>query len=137
MLISSAIARANAAFLAISGFALLFASDALLPRIIATFPPGAAWFGQILGAALLALAVFNWFHRSALQGGIHGRPVVSANMTFHFVSALTLLKVVTRSDAGRAVWFAFVPMAIFAIAYTWLTFRGPFARDLEMQRKDA
>jgi hypothetical protein len=134
-LISSTISRTNAAFLAIIGLVLLFASDDLLPRLIPTFPPGAAWFGQLLAAALLALAVFNWFNRSTLQGGIYGRPVVAANTTFYFVSALALVKVVTRSAAPSALWVVFVPFALFAGVYAWLMFRGPFERDIAAERK--
>lgn len=129
-MISSAITRANAAFLAILGLALLFASDDLLPRLIPTFPSGAAWFGQLFAAALLALAVFNWFNRSALQGGIYGRPIVAANATFYLVSALSVLKVVTRSDAPGVLWAVSVPLVIFAVIYLWLMFRGPFERDI-------
>ena len=134
-MISSTIARTNAAFLALLGLVLLFASDDLLPRLIPTFPPGAAWFGQLLAAALLALAVFNWFNRSTLQGGIYGRPVVAANTTFYFVSALALLKVVTQSAAPRALWMVFVPFALFAGLYAWLMFRGPFERDIAAEQK--
>jgi hypothetical protein len=133
--ISSTIARINAAFLAIVGLALLFAGDDLLPRLIPTFPSGAAWFGQLLAAALLALAVLNWFNRSTLQGGIYGRPVVAANTTFYFVSALALLKVVMKSDTPGTLWVMFVPFALFAAVYAWLMFRGPFERDIAAERK--
>jgi hypothetical protein len=134
-LISSTIARTNAAFLAILGLALLFAGDDLLPRLIPTFPPGAAWLGQLLAAALLALAVVNWFNRSTLQGGIYGRPIVAANTTFYFVSALALLKVVMQRYAPAALWAVFVPLALFAAVYAWLMFRGPFERDIAAERK--
>jgi len=117
------------------GLVLLFASDALVPRVIPGFPESAAWFGQLLAAALLGLAVFTWFNRAALQGGIYGRPVVAANATFYFVSALTLLKVVTRSDSPRALWVVLVPVVIFAGLYVWLMYRGPFERDLVAERK--
>ncbi|HUQ99299.1 MAG TPA: hypothetical protein VM166_07595 [Gemmatimonadaceae bacterium] len=133
-MISSTIGRANAFFLAMVGFVLLFASDDVLPRVIPTFPPGAAWFGQLLAAALLALAVLNWFNRSTLQGGIYGRPIVSANATFYFVSALALLKVVSRNNASMSLWVVFVPFALFAAVYVWLMFRGPFERDIAAER---
>jgi hypothetical protein len=134
MSISSAISRTNAAFLALVGLTLLFAADDVLPQVIPAFPATAAWFGQILSAALLSLAVFNWFNRSVMQGGIYGRPVVAANTTFYFISVLALLKVALRSDAPVALWIVLVPILIFAVIYAWLLFRGPFERDLATER---
>jgi hypothetical protein len=134
-LISSAISRTNAAFLAIIGLALLFASGDLLPLVVPAFPVSSAWFGQLFAAALLALAVFNWFNRSTLQGGIYGRPVVAANTTFYFIGVLALSKVVMQADAPRTLWAVFVPFLIFGVVYAWLLFRGPFGRDIASERQ--
>jgi hypothetical protein len=134
-LISTQISRASAAFLLLSGLTLLFASDALLPRLIPTFPPSAAWLGQLLAAAWLALAALNWLSQSSLLGGIYARSVVMANAVCYFIAATVLLKVVMRQAAPAALWILFVPVALFAGIYTWLLFRGPIERDFQMQRR--
>ena len=134
-MISSHISRASAVVLALGGFALQFASDAILPRAIPGFPPAAAWVGQLLGAAWLALAVLDWLGRSALLGGIYARGQVSANAVVFFVSAMTLVRVVARTGAPLLAWVAFVVAAAFALVYGWLMFRGPFERDLQSYRQ--
>jgi hypothetical protein len=37
-------------------------------------------------------------------------------------------------DRSRWYWLLLVPIAIFAVAYGWLLFRGPFERDFQAQR---
>ena len=133
-LISTHISRASAAVLLVGGLALLFASDAILPRLVPAFPPAAAWVGQLLAAAWLSVAALNWHHRSALLGGIYGRPVVTTNAVLYFMSATSLFNIV-RSDGERTVWVLFVPAAIFAAVYGWLLFRGPFAYDFALGRQ--
>ena len=61
--------------------------------MVPAFPPAAAWLGQLLGAAWLGVAALNWLQRTALLGGIYGRPVVFANTVMYVVSALSLLRV--------------------------------------------
>ena len=117
------------------GLALLFASDDLLPRLIPGFPPSGAWLGQLLAAAWLAVAALTWVSRSMLLGGIYGRSVVMANVVLYFVAAMALLRVVTRSGAPSGVVLLLVPSALFAVAYGWLLYRGPFERDVEMHRR--
>ncbi|MBL0173195.1 MAG: hypothetical protein IPP90_21435 [Gemmatimonadaceae bacterium] len=125
-MISSMISRASAVFLALTGLALLFGSDVILPTLIPGDPPAAAWLGQLLAAAWLGVAVLNWYSRSAVLGGIYGRPVVSANATLYFVSALTIVRAATGLAGSRALWLLAVPFALFAGAYGALMFRGPF-----------
>ena len=128
-LFSTHISRASAAVLFVGGLALLFASDVILPRLIPAFPPAASWLGQLLAAAWLGVSMLNWSHRSALLGGIYGRPVVTTNAVLYFVSGTSLLKIVRSSDQP-ALWLLTVPAIIFAALYVWLMFRGPFAHDL-------
>jgi hypothetical protein len=90
--ISSLLSRVSAAVLLLAGVALLFAPDVLLPALVPGFPPVAAWLGQLLGAAWLAVAALNWLQRAAVLGGIYGRPVVLANVALYFISALSLLR---------------------------------------------
>lgn len=124
----------SAVFLAICGIALLFASDAILPRLIPTFPDGGAWLGQAIAAGWLAAATLNWLSQSALLGGIYGRPVVVANAALYFITSSVLLKVVLRGGAHIAVWLSFGAVVILAGTYAWLLFRGPVERDFESFR---
>lgn len=133
-MISTHVSRASAAFLAVGGLALLFASDDILPRLILGFPPAAAWIGQMLGAAWLAVAALNWLSRSTLVGGIYGRPFVVANVALYFISAMVLLKIVARGGVPASLWLAFVPVVLFAGIYGWLLLRGPIERDFEINR---
>ena len=133
-LISTHISRASALALAFGGLTFLFASDAILPRMIPGFPASAAWIGQILAASWLAIATLNWLTRSLLLGGIYGRHVVLPNAALYFVSAMSLLKVAIGPDPCPAVPVLAVLAAIFAVVYAWLLYRGPFERDMTIQR---
>jgi hypothetical protein len=134
-LISTRISRANAGLLLVGGLALLFAPDVILPRFIPTFPAAAAWLGQLLAAAWLALAALNWLNQSALLGGIYARPVVLTNAALYFIAAMVLLKVVRQPEAPAALWLVIVPVVLFAGIYGWLLFRGPLDRDFEIHRR--
>ena len=121
--------------LLVGGLALLFASDVILPQLMPGFPVAGAWLGQLLGAAWLAAAALDWLNRSALLGGIYGRAVVLGNAALYFISAMVLVRVVTRPDAPAALWIITVPIGLLALAYAWLLFRGPFERDLQHYRR--
>ncbi len=79
---STLISVASATILLLAGLPLLFAPDAVLPR----FPVAGIWLGQLLGAAWLGVAALNWLSRSAVLGGIYGRPVVLANLALQFAA---------------------------------------------------
>ena len=121
---SGMIARASAALLAAAGVSLLFAADVILPPIVLGVSPGASWVGQLLAAAWLGLAALNWLTRSSVLGGIYGRPIVLANTTLYFVSAMVLVNAATRVSSV-AVWTAAVVAAVMAFLYGSLLFRGP------------
>lgn len=125
----------SAALLLAGGLALLFAPDAVLPRLVPGFPPAGAWLGQLLAAALLALAALDWLSRRALLGGIYGRPVVMANAAFYFIAAMSLLRHILGGDAPVAIWVVAVPAAILAGIYGWLLLRGPAERDFQAHRR--
>jgi len=103
--------------------ALLFASDALLPRLIPAFPPGATWVGQLLAGAWLGVALLNWNGRRNVMGGIFGRPQLMLNLVLYVVSALSLVRV---PATGVVPWLLTVPMSLLAVAYGALLLRGPF-----------
>jgi hypothetical protein len=132
--ISTFITRASAAFLALGGIALLFAADAILPRLIPGFPPTGAWLGQLLAASWLAVALLNWTSQPGLLGGIYGRPVVLTNAALYFIAATVLLKIVLKPGAPATLWVLVVPVALFTGIYGWLLFRGPFERDFQSAR---
>ena len=133
--ISTLITRASAILLALGGLVLLFASDAVLPRLVPGFPPAGGWLGQLLGAAWLGVAALNWASQPSLLGGIYGRPVVLTNAALYFIAAMVLLKIVIRPNAPAPVWIVAVPVALFAGIYMWLLFRGPFERDFQSQAR--
>jgi hypothetical protein len=133
-MISSKITSANMIVLALAGLALLFAADNILPHVLAGFPPDGYWVGQIMGAALLGLANFNYFSRAALIGGIYGRAVTASNSTFYVVTALSLLRQATRSEGSLVFWTITAVCVGFAAIYSWLLYRGPFESDLSTQR---
>jgi hypothetical protein len=129
--ISSVIARASAALLAAAGVPLLFASDVVLPRLIPGMPSAGSWLGQLVAAAWLSVALFNWNSRETLLGGIYGRPAVNLNLVLYVVSALALLKAGNAAPALRALALLFAAMAA---VYGVLLFRGPLDRPAANQR---
>jgi hypothetical protein len=124
--ISSIIARASALLLASAGLILLFASDAVLPALLPGMPASAAWLGQLLAAAWLSVALFNWNSRATVLGGVYGRPVVNLNLVLYLVSALGLLK---ADGATTALRIATVPFVLMALVYGVVLLRGPFDRQ--------
>jgi hypothetical protein len=136
-MISTRVSRASAFVQLAAGGALLFASGELLPRAIADFPAGAAWVGQMLGAAWLGFAALNWIGRSALLGGIYNRGVVLANAGLYFITSMVMLKPVMRGPTAPATWALFGIALIFTVIYGWLLYRGPVEADLEAYRGSA
>lgn len=124
-MISSVIARASAALLAAAGLPLLFASDVILPRLVPGVPGSAGWLGQLMAAAWLSVALFNWNSRETVLGGIYGRPAVNLNLVLYVVSALALLKAGNATPALRALALLFAAMAA---VYGVVLFRGPLDR---------
>lgn len=122
-MISSTVTRLSAGFLAAAGFPLLFASDVLLPRIVPGMPAHATWLGQLIAAAWLSVAFYNWNTRGTILGGIYGRPGVLLNLGIYLVSALSLLK---ASPTLPSVRVGALPFAVLAIVYAVILFRGPF-----------
>lgn len=105
---------------------MLFAPDAMLPRLSPGFPAEALWVGQLLGAAWLGLSALNWMHRRAVLGGAYGRPVVFVNLIQYFIGALVLVRAAQRATAPAPLWLMAVPALSLALAYGVLLFRGPF-----------
>lgn len=126
---STLISRLSAAVLLMAGLALLFAPDAVLPRLMPDYPPTALWLGQLLGAAWLGVAALNWASRATILGGIYGRPIVLANVAIYFIGALVMLSAARRAKLPGAVWTAVALAVVLAVAYGWLLWRGPLPKD--------
>lgn len=71
---------ASSAVYAAAGFPLMFAADEILRRVDGAVSPMGLWMGGMLGGALLAMALLNWFNRETLMGGIYGRPLLVGNL---------------------------------------------------------
>ena len=131
---STLISRTSAGLLLVGGLGLLFAPDVILPRLITGYPEPGLWLGQLLGATWLALAALNWLGRTSLLGGIYGRSVVMPNAAFYFITAMVLIKAVSAHTMLAWIWIVMGPVVLMAGVYSWLLFRGPMARDMEIQR---
>jgi hypothetical protein len=107
-----------------SGVVALFAPEIFLGAIgMANVTPH--WPVQLLAAAWLALANFNWMTRGFTMGGIYGRPVVTTNFTFYLIAAFSSFH--PAFGLGRPGAIVLVAVCgILAIAYGLLLFaRGP------------
>jgi hypothetical protein len=129
-MISSIVSRVSAGLLACGGIALLFVPDIVLTRLITGYPESGLWLGQLLGASWLAMAALNWLSRSAMLGGIYGRPVVFANTALYFIAAMSLGRAATRSESGSGLWALTAIAAVAALVYGWLLMRGPVEADM-------
>ena len=114
----------STAVLGACGVTALFAPEVLLGAInMANVTPH--WPVQLLAAAWLALAMFNWMTRGFTMGGIYGRPVVMTNFTFYFIAALTSLRPMLAGGRPGPI-LVVVVCGIFAVAYGLLLFApGP------------
>lgn len=98
-----------AAVYGVAGLTLLFAGSELFVLAGGTPSPAAQWFSQLAAGAVLGLASFNWLQRFSVMGGILGRPLLLANLTFTTVCLFASLRL--WMDAGGAVLF--VAVAVF------------------------
>ena len=123
---SAIVTRVNALLLFAAGILLLFASDRILPSLVAGYPAGGVWVGQVLSAAFLGFAALNWLQRRTPVGGIYGRPLVIANLTLYLVSAMSLVRLALDGSAARAFQAIVGVLSLMAVLYLVLLFRGPF-----------
>ena len=78
----------------------------------------------LAGAGLLAVAILDWMGRTAVYGGIYGRPIVMANLMLSLVGGLTLLN--GQLDNPQATTLGWLPVVVFAAhgSAFWLMMRG-------------
>lgn len=67
---------------------------------------------QILGAALIGIAMTNYMSRGAVLGGIYGKPLLLGNLVYHLASGLGLLKFAFNS--GEWILFG-IPALLYLI----------------------
>lgn len=70
----------SAVVYAVAGLPLLFAADVILRPVDAGITPAGVWMAGMMGGALVAFALLNWFNRHQMMGGIYGRPLLIANL---------------------------------------------------------
>jgi hypothetical protein len=108
------------------GLALTFGPDEVLRSAGGSATPLDLWLVQLLGAALLGLAVLNWVQRYALVGGIYGRPLLLANLIFStvgfFASARTW-----SVHGGRLVPIVSVMLGLLLLGFGRALSRTPAA----------
>lgn len=126
---SSLITTCSALILGAGGVALLFGSDALLPRVMPGMPASATVLGQLVAAGWLALAWLNWNQRRMIVGGIYGRPTVLANLMLYLVSAFSLGHPAMVGGAPPVLRLLTVVFGVLALLYGALLLRGPFGAD--------
>lgn len=80
---------------------------------------------QILGSALVGIAIINFMSRGATVGGIYGKPIQLGNLVFHLATGLGLLKYVFSSES----WIIFgIPALLYLIltaGFIKLNFTSP------------
>jgi len=113
----------SAAVLGACGIVTLFAPEVFLSAIsMANVVPH--WPMQLLAAAWLALAMFDWMTMGFTMGGIYGRPVVMTNFTHYFVAALSSLRPALATGNAGPIGVTLI-FGIFAVAYGILLFSSP------------
>jgi hypothetical protein len=119
---SSVIMLTSATILGAVGLAMLFASVDASPYLFGE--PVTDTAGQMISAGFLSLAMLNWMGRSAVYGGIYGRPIILSNFLFGFI----LLTVVPEhaSESGGMAWLLVAYLAAHVAAFGYLLFgRSP------------
>jgi hypothetical protein len=130
-MIGRTITRFSAAVLALGGATLLFAPEAILPRLVPGVLPASAWLGQLVAAGWLAVAAANWFGQHTLIGGIYSRPLVMTNLALYLVTATSIVRPALVGRSPALLWGIAATSVAFAGMYAWLMLRGPFARDFD------
>lgn len=74
------------------GLGLFFVPEELLRISEQESSPFSVWTLQLLGAALLGLGWMNYLNKTAVMGGIYGRPLVLQNLMFAFPSFIFSVK---------------------------------------------
>ena len=110
---------------AIPGLVFAFAPDEVLLRLgVVAAPPLLHWLLELLGGALLGLAIMNAMQRYAMVGGVYGRPLLVANLSVLSVGGMSSLRLWGQSGDQRVLVAAVISCALLA-AYGRLLFKSP------------
>ncbi len=101
---------------AATGLVLLFVPEVILARSAPAMPPLALWITGMLGGALFAFALLNWFQRHTMMGGIFGRPLLMANLMMMTNIAFSSLRM-WRSEHDVVYAIGGVIGAAFLVAF--------------------
>lgn len=124
---------ASAALMGTVGAALLFSPLATAGLLGLGANPGNASALTLVGALCFAFAFLDWNGRSAIYGGIYGRPIAMANLFASTFVALELARVQmsrpspssTQAVVGWSVTALFFAAAI---AFIGVVFHRPWIR---------
>lgn len=122
---SSWLTFTSAILLFAAGLLMLFLPDDILPKIHLGYPESAAWLGQLLGSAWLALGALNWLNKGAVIGGIYQRPLVLANLTLYFISGGSLVPVVITMEYPPVLTATCTVALAMAVGYGYALKKGP------------
>lgn len=114
-----------AVVLGIPGLALLFAPDSAVGLLGGGTGAASALLAQLAGGLAIALAVNDRMARGTLLGGIHGRPLLVANLCAFTISGLSLLKADTPPAARPWLVGTGVLLLAFAAMFGRLLFVHP------------
>ena len=116
----------SALALGVLGMICLFFPDEVAPAV--GVAGEAAITIQVVAGGLLALAILNWMGRTAIYGGIYGRPIVMANLTMGTVSGLSAIRVAGSSEGSSSMWLLAVLFLTQAAAFGTLMWFGPWEK---------
>jgi len=108
-----------------SGLALLFAPREVLASFGGTIDDPIIPIIQVLSGAVSGLGIMTWLLRRAPFGGIYGRPLLLANLTFSLVGSLTLLKVAFRTPGAIPLWGCAIVLGLLALGFGLAMYRSP------------
>lgn len=108
----------------VAGLVLLFAPQEAAVWLGLDPAPPAPWLMQVLGCALLGLAVMNWLQRKAAVGGIYGRPLVLMNLAFALPAFLSGIREVVARP-GVLLTCVVCVIGLFAVAFSLRLYGAP------------
>ena len=111
----------------ITGLLLIFIPADLLGWADGSAGATATMLTSLLGAALFGIGMLNYLGRSAIYGGIYGKPILMGNLVFHTVAAINLVKFAWESGGMLALSTAIAGgcYTLFAAGFIRLNFFPP------------
>ncbi len=118
---------ASAVLFAVLGLTILFLPVEI--AVLSGLDPGSAVLIQLLSAGFLAMASLNWHGRSAVYGGIYGRPIILANTMFGVLLCTTLTGYLMDSSIDSTtdswLWGLAVLLGLYAFGFGRLMWSSP------------